>query len=261
MGVMEWLWVIAGLLLVCVGLDDVFHTLLHPTGRGRVTQWVVRAVWWFFHVLPARCRSTAGPVSCLAVIGVWTILQIFGWALVYYPWLPEGFLYSSGIDVTEHDGFAEALYVSLTTLSTVGFGDVVPLMWPLRIVGPLEALTGFALLTASISWFLQLYPALATRRALALRLSMLRRSGFHEALTNDAAAGSATLQDLIGDLTRVRVQLVQNSESYYFQEKDASASLPAAIPYAVLLSDVALWSNSPALRASGAALGEVIDDF
>ena len=66
-------------------------------------------------------------------------LQAVGWALVYLPHLPQGFSYS-GVDPANHPNLAEAIYVSLTTLSTVGFGDVVATSPWIRVAAPLQAL-------------------------------------------------------------------------------------------------------------------------
>ena len=67
--------------------------------------------------------------------------------------------------------------ISLVTISTLGFGDVHPATDWLRIVNPLEALFGFALLTVVVAWMLQVYPALSRRRVIALHLSALKRAG------------------------------------------------------------------------------------
>ena len=41
----------------------------------------------------------------------------------------------------------------------------------LGLVTSLQGLTGFALLTASLTWFIQIYPPLSRRRALAMSLN------------------------------------------------------------------------------------------
>jgi hypothetical protein len=64
----------------------------------------------------------------------------------------------------------DALYLSTVAMSTLGFGDIVPVDGWLRLVVPVQALVGFLLLTAAVSWVLQVYPAPARRRVLAVRL-------------------------------------------------------------------------------------------
>nr|WP_281360133.1 potassium channel family protein [Isoptericola halotolerans] len=76
----------------------------------------------------------------------------------------------------------DALYLSLVSLTTVGYGDITPLTPWLRIAAPVEGLLGFALLTAAVSWVLQVYPALTRRR--------VRRMG-------------SVLEDALDELARV----------------------------------------------------------
>jgi hypothetical protein len=59
------------------------------------------------------------------------------------------------------------------TITTLGFADVIPHAGWLRGVAPLEALLGFGLLSASISWLLLIYPAISRRRSLAYEISLL----------------------------------------------------------------------------------------
>lgn len=59
------------------------------------------------------------------------------------------------------------------TLATLGYGDIAPATGWLRALAPLEAVVGFALVTAGISWTLALYPALSRQRALARETSLL----------------------------------------------------------------------------------------
>lgn len=51
----------------------------------------------------------------------------------------------------QHLGIADALYVSVATYTTVGYGDLAP-VGPIRLIMGLEGLTGFLLLTWSASF-------------------------------------------------------------------------------------------------------------
>lgn len=138
------------------------------------------------------------------------------------------------MDVSGRSAFLDSLYLSLVTLATLGYGDIVPAAAWLRVVAPLEGLIGFALLTAAVSWVLQVYPALARRRALAVRLSMLRKNdaaGVLGDLHETVAAG--ILDELSEDLVQIRVDLTQYGETYFYGESDPRASLPAAGSYAL----------------------------
>lgn len=77
-----------------------------------------------------------------------------------------------------------ALYISLVTLSTFRFGEIVAAHPLLRLVAAFQAVTGFGLLTATVSWILQTYPALNRRRALAHHLNLFREAAGPEGVSS-----------------------------------------------------------------------------
>ncbi|WP_353813828.1 potassium channel family protein [Agromyces sp. SYSU T00266] len=147
-------------------------------------------------------------------------------------------------------------------MSTLGLGDVYPTDPWLRIFAPIQGLIGFALLTAAVAWFLQLYPDLGRRRALALRIALIRRADTAGHLLNmESATSSGLLDSLTADLAQSRVDVWQNAESYYFTEAEETASLAAQLPYALHLARLARRSSDRTVRNSGQMLEEAIDDF
>lgn len=257
---MLWLTSALGALAILLGFIEVFHTLLHPSGRGRFSRMCVVAVWRVVRRIGPKAASVAGPLAMVSVIIFWAALQAVGWALLYYPHIPQGFSYAPGLDPARYNDAAEAFYVSTVTLTTLGFGDVIATSPLIRFLTPLEALTGFALLTAAVSWFMQVYPALGRRRAIAIRLSLLQNAHYAENLEKlDPAAASRTLEALVSDLVQTRVDLTQTSESYYFWEADEELSLPASLSYAVDLADQACSSGQPTLQTAGALLRDSLD--
>ena len=135
---------VVGVAIILFGLMDMFHTLLHPSGQGRLSGLVLSGAWRLSKLMGHRLGSVVGPVAMVAVILLWVMLQSVGWALIYYPHIPDGFMYSPGVDQASYPDFNEALYVSFVTLSTLGYGDVVATDTWIRVASPLEALTGFA---------------------------------------------------------------------------------------------------------------------
>ncbi len=259
---MGWWVSVVGGALVLLALWDVFHSLWHPIGHGLVSRSVMAAVWRASRRAGRRFRRVSGPLAMVAAIGSWGLLVLLGGALVYWPHVPGSFRYDSGLDAGQGTGLVEALYLSVVATATLGFGDIVPTAPWLRMVVPLQALVGFALLTAAVSWILQVYPALARRRALSLRLAVLERSGAAARLpelTPGTAAG--LLVDISAALAQVRIDLAQYAESYYFEEASPQASLALTIDHAAGLSAVALRSPHADVRLAGDVLAGTLDEL
>ena len=256
------MWAVVGAVLIAVGLNEVFHTLLHPTGRGRFSHFAASTPWSLSSRLGRRGRTLAGPLAAVAVITMWAALQLLGWALVYVPFVPDGFSYDADLDPEGHPAIVEAFYFSVVSMSTLGLGDVYPTDPWLRVFAPLEALIGFALLTAAVAWFLELYPGLGRRRALALRLALMARADTSGHLLDmESATSSGLLDSVTRDLAQARIDMWQNAESYYFTEDVAETSLAAQLPYGLHLARVARRSSDRTVRNSGQMLEEAIDDF
>jgi hypothetical protein len=249
---------VVGVVLIAIALNDVFQTLLRPTGTGRLAHLVFRMAW---AIRRSRRYTASGPLTILVVIGLWVGLVAVGWALIYLPHVPEGFAYS-GIDASAYHPFAEALTMSLVALTTLGLGDVVPAHPVLRVLSPLEALTGFALLTASVSWFMQLYPALARRRSFGLHIESLREAQVVERWSELSDSRAAeTLSAVTAALAGVTADLVQNSEIFYFTDHTQRMSAPRAMEYVLELRDAASASRSPDVQAEGRILAAMVDEL
>jgi hypothetical protein len=219
---------------------DAFDALFHAEGRGTFSRQITRAVWHVFRRAKTEHGrlQVAGPVALVTVIVTWAGLLVLGWALVYWPHMPGGFRFDSGVEAAGPD-FVHALNVSLVTLTTLGFGDVTPTSEGLRLILPLEALLGFGLLSASISWLLSIYPALSRRRSLAYEISLLRSAEAEPDLSVDALepdAAERLLAELTSRLITVERDLVHFPISYYFSAGDPRFSLPVAAPYLLELA-------------------------
>ena len=262
---------VAGWVITCVGvfvvlatLRDIFHTLWHPSGRSGLGRKVMAAVWRAGRPRRGHHRVSvlAGPLSMVVVVLAWVMLVVIGWTLVYWPHLADGFHFSEGLQETSRSGFTDALYLSMVTVATLGFGDIVPTEQWLRIAVPLQALLGFVLLTAAVTWVLQIHPALTRRRALAIRLSLLRRADAVRVLKEeDVPMAANLLEDLAGELVQARVDLTQYAETYYFRDGEESASLAATIRTALHLAHAAEQSPRADMRFAGKLLDGALGDF
>jgi hypothetical protein len=152
-----------GISLILTGIVDVFFTVLHPDGFGFLSSRLYKGLFSSMRVLtrplPPRFRalglSMAAPLMVPMIITVWIALVLAGYALVYYAGMTsESFNFSSpGLEPS----LGEALYVSGTAISTLGFGDVTPADGLYQTLAVSEALIGFGILTLAVSYVVGIY--------------------------------------------------------------------------------------------------------
>lgn len=258
-----WASIGVGAVIVFAGLVDVFQTLLRSDSSGWMSRRLIRAIWRLSSRLGPRLLRNSGPVSLVAATALWAVTQALGWALIYWPFVRTGLSGGSPEAVARPlTDLASATYFSLVTLSTLGYGDLVPTTAMLRLIAPLEAITGFILLTAAISWFLQIHPALSRRRALALQLDGLSASGFVARLhALEPGAVCQKIDDITTDITEVRVALTHSPETYYFRDATMRESFASTIAVAIDLADAASASEHPTVRQFGRLLEYALSDL
>lgn len=164
----------AGVSIVAVVVWDVFVAVLHIDHDGNLAPRVHRAVWccamMFARRLPSIRRTLlalAGPVMMALSITLWMGLFIFGFALMVWPHLDEGF---RSQDELQPLTFIDALYYSGITGTVLGHGDVTPVSMPLKVAAFVEAGLGFALLTGVITYLMNIVSGVLDRNILAVRL-------------------------------------------------------------------------------------------
>lgn len=259
---MDVLLTLLGIAVVVIGLWDMYHSLLHPSGTGAISGRVQSVVWWISRRAGHRFGSAVGPGSMITVVVLWVLMQGVGWALVYLPHVPGGFTYSPGVDPVNYPDPLDALYISFVTLATLGFGDVVATDPWIRLATPLEALTGFALLTAALTWFTQIYPPLSRRRSLALELKSLADVDYADGIAEeDPVTAARVLDGLTAEVAKALIDFTQHGETYYFQEEDRDLSLARQLPYALELRDRAAESSAPRVRTSARRLGLALEQL
>ncbi|MGN6441366.1 MAG: potassium channel family protein [Arthrobacter sp.] len=254
------LFTAVGTALILLMIADVFLTLLYPHGSGPVGKTIMRVFWLASRKVRGGASSIAAPLAMAAVIAAWAGLAAVGWALLYLPHLPSGFSYST--DIPRHGDFAEALYISLVALSTAGFGEIVATHPVLRLVMAFQAVAGFGLLTATVSWILQTYPALSRRRALAHQLNLFREAAGPSGIASlEPRHAAGLLESMAENVASVSIDLLSFNETYYFHEVEQRGSLPATLAYAHGLASEAQGSDNPELRFAGRMLYAALDDL
>jgi hypothetical protein len=259
---MKWLVSLVGAGLVMLTLRDLFHTLWHPTRHGGLSRLVMTAMWRLARRLRARRRvvGLVGPLAMVTVVSMWAATVILGWAIIYWPHMPGAFTFSPGSKAAQEPALLDSLYLSLVTVATLGLGDIAPGEGWLRMVSPLEALVGFALLTATVSWVLEIYPALTRRRVLAIRLALLRDSS-PTPQQIDCTAGALLLDSLATEVVRVRIDFTQYAEAYYFHDGEDHSSLAATVGYAATLVQRGQAARRPEVRLAGDVLAGALKDL
>lgn len=265
-GWLDWVLTAAGGIVVLLALRDIFHTLWHPTGRGGLSRRVMSTVWRAGRSGRRRQsgggRSFGGPFGMVLVVVTWAALIVLGGALVHWPHLDDGFSFGSSLQRAERGEFLDALYVSLVTTATLGYGDIVPTAAWLRIVVPVQAFIGFVLLTAAVTWVLQLYPALIRRRTLAVRLASLRVVDTAAMLgSQNGTFAVQVLDGLAASFAQARVDVTQYAAIYYFRDGSQEASLPAMVTLAAELSDATTHAATLDVRLAGRLLDQAIADY
>ena len=139
-----------------------------------MSDWTAKLTWRVLRLAAARWSHVLtypGPTAILLTIVSWVAFTCFGFALIYLPQLSTGFAYSQSSE-SSHQGLIEAISLSIGALITLSEGSYAKLPW-LQLVRGAEAIIGFVLLTASVSWLLSIYPVLESRRAIAQRATLL----------------------------------------------------------------------------------------
>ena len=230
---------VAGVILILLGILDVFFTVLHYDGFGflssRLYNNLFNAVRFVTRPLPRKYRalglSMAAPLMVPATIAAWILLISFGYALVYYESIGAKTFYFSSPGLKP--SFLEALYLSGTAISTVGFGDITPQSTFYQLVTISEALLGFGVLTLAITYVLGIYGVLQ-------QLGVLAAGVHHQAQNTDdpwsilaphfQGGEPVALESHLMELHRGIVELYEGVRRYpvvyYYHSRRAYRSIP-----------------------------------
>jgi hypothetical protein len=251
-----------GMLLIFVGMQDLFHTLFHPSEHGNISEYMTLRVWRTFRRWAPHHLHSAGPVNLLLVILFWAVSVVVGFALIYRPFLPSHFVFASGLHPATFDSFFSALNLSLSSLITVTLGVQTNSVW-LQFAMSFEAVLGFSIFTASISWILSIYPVIEHRRSMAHEVTLLHfaeQNGIRRLEQMTTSDLQNLFEALAAQLITIRTELSQFPITYYFQERDDKSALAPALYYlASIAQDVTALGGERALSAT--LVGGAVDDL
>jgi len=232
----------AGMVCLFAVLLDAFQTIILPrraTGRFRLTRIFYLVTWrpWVFfarRIRDSRRRESAfsyyGPMSLIFLLAVWAAGMVVGFAFIYYA------MGSPFNDSTMGPGLRSDLYVSGTTIFTLGLGDVTPRSAGVRELLILEAGAGLGLLAVVMGYFPVLYSAFS-RREVSISLLDARAGSpptAAELLRRHAyPGGDQALTLLLVEWERWSAELLESHISYpllcYFRSQHTNQSWIGAL--------------------------------
>jgi hypothetical protein len=238
LAVMHLLRLIAGIACIVYALLDAFETVILPrraTGRFQLTRIFYRLTWAAWGWVGRRIRnprkretmlSFYGPLSLVFLIGAWASALVLGFALIFSS-LAAPF---RDAEAARHPLLSD-LYVSGTTIFTLGLGDVVPEVGWARALLVLEAGVGLGFVALVIGYFPVLYGAFSRREVNIALLDARAGSpptAFELIRRHSFEGGSAALVVLLEEWERWSAELLESHISYpllcWFRSQHTSQS-------------------------------------
>jgi hypothetical protein len=255
---------VAGVGLILLVLWDAFETVILPrtvVRLVRLLRTINTVVWRPWKALasaakagPRRERylSFYGPLSVILMLAIWATALVFGFALVAYglgsPWIAQ----------ERHVAFFDDVYVSGTTLFTLGLGDVIPAARSTRILLVVEAGIGIGFLTVGIAYLPVIYQSFSRRESQITLLDAWAGSppAAVEILRRLASADAVPeIQPFLKDWERWCADLLEAQISYpqvaYFRSQHGRQSWVSALTTVLDVSALVLsgLDNIPTWQA------------
>jgi Ion channel len=274
---MHVLAIFAAAVIIFAVLLDAFETVVLPRRvqrQFRITSWFYRNTWRPWAMLTRHIKSQTrreaflgyfGPLSMIALLGLWACGLIFGFALLQYG---SGEHLSAGnITIT----FRVLLYHSGETFFTLGYGDITPASGFSRFLAVAEAGMGFAFLGVVIGYLPTIYTSFSRRE---IEISLLdARAGSPpsaaELLSRAAnTRDTASLDVLFHDWERWAAEVLESHLSYpvlsFYRSQHSNQSWLGALTVildatALVMAGIENVNNEQARRTFKMARHAVVD--
>src|SRR5580704_13828511 len=240
---------ITGLLCCLAVALDAFQTIIlprRPAGRFQITGIFFLATWAPWVAMAERAGNTKvreqiysvyGPLSLLLLLLLWAILLISGFALFYFSMRSPFGDVMMGHSASAWAQFGTDLYVSGTTLFTLGLGDVVPHSLFARALIIVESGVGHGFVGLVIGYLPVLYQAFSRREVNVALLDsragsppnaaeLFRRHAFE--------GGQEAITTLLAEWERWAAEILESHISYpilcyYRSQHDTQSWLSALV--------------------------------
>jgi len=182
------LYTTAGVCLLLLIAFDVYATVLHSSARyGPIGEGLNRMVWRAARAVafrlsrPSRHRllNVVGPLLMPLLVVVFIGTLVVAFALIYFPRMPAQFILANP---NASSDLIDSVYFSGVTLTSVGYGDILPRTTAMRFTAMIESASGLGLISLAIAYLLTIYRALERKRVAALAF-------YHQAGEGADAAG------------------------------------------------------------------------
>jgi hypothetical protein len=234
---MQTVAAVAGIALILYVLVETFEALVLPrrvTRSLRFTRLYYQTTWrgWAAaaDLVPAGHRrqtflSFFGPLSLLVLFALWAAGLVVGFGLVQYALEPRP------------GGLGDSVYLSGTTFTTLGYGDVTPTTPPARVLAVAEAATGFGFFAVVVGYLPVLFQAFSRREAfialLDARAGSPPAAGRMLVRTPPGGDGGTCLDDFLAEAERWAAELLEGHLSFpvlgYYRSQHDNESWLAAL--------------------------------
>lgn len=233
-----------GLLVIVWTLIEVFSDLFQPSAVGSLSSFISKRLFAALKRWPSK-RGSAGPLTIVIVISCWAVLVSLGFALLYWSAYPTGFNGATRQGQSIAERFATVLYCSLGALTTLGSGQIQPNYPVLRLVVSGESRIGISLITASITWIVLIYPALARVRVLTRKASVLVAAQNKTGVSAIESGNESVLAGFAEHVIRTHSDFVHFPLIYYFEANDDCLSLSKSLQLLLSVTEVASQPHQP----------------
>lgn len=253
MNVRSVLLEVIGTLIVLFALREVFRDIFHPTRSGTLSEFVGRLTSLLMR--RTRLRPAVGPLSIVMTIVCWVATLVVGFALIYWGLAPEQLFVpsDSGPHPAPHQ-FLRCLYFSLGAFDTFQTFDLRPATNWLRLVISIEGLVGISMITASVSWTVLLYPALARSRQFARRVFVLTEAEHRSGLSIVRELRVPLLLELGQAALQYRIDIVLFPVLLNFYAAERESTIASVLPHVLRFAREAAECEDTAVRLGGVQL-------